>query len=166
MTDITKFGAVADLGVSALAQGSARQLILGFEAALRNVPGHVLGDCFPLKHIFTPGIYCREITLPKDVVVVGKIHRERHLNFISRGRVRVFTEDGGLEELIGPVTMVSEPGTKRTVLVLEETVWSTIHHNPDNETDLEKLEELVIAPSFAAFDAKALLHDFNVLELT
>lgn len=165
MTDITKFSAVADLGVTALQQSSARQLILGFEAALRNVPGAVLGDCFPLKHTFTPGIYSREITLPKGVVVVGKIHRERHLNFISRGHVQVFTEDGGLEELIGPITMVSEPGTKRTVHVLEETVWTTIHHNPDDLTDLDELEELVIAPSFEAYDGKA-LQDIKVLELT
>jgi hypothetical protein len=156
LTDITKFSAVADLGVPALEQKNARQLILGFEAVLSQVPGAAFGDCFPLRHIFAPGVYCREITLPKDAVLVGKIHRERHLNFISRGRVKVFTEHGGLEELTGPMTMVSEPGTKRTVHVLEETVWTTIHHNPDDLTDLEELEELVIAPSFAAYDGQAL----------
>jgi len=163
MTDITKFSAVADLGVPALQQSNARQLILGFERALTQVPGAVFGDVFALKHTFTPGIYSREITLPKGVVVVGKIHRERHLNFISRGHVQVFTEDGGLEELIGPVTMVSEPGTKRTVRVIEETVWTTIHHNPDDLTDLDELEELVIAPSFAAYDGQA-LENLKVLE--
>jgi hypothetical protein len=154
MSDLTKFSAVVDLGAPQIVE--ARNLIVGFEMSMRKIEGHMEGDCFPLKHIFTPGIYAREITLPVGAILVGKIHREQHLNFISRGRVQVFTESGGLEELEGPCTMVSDPGTKRTVHVLEETVWTTIHHNPDNHTDLEKLEEIVIAPTFEHFDMKEL----------
>jgi len=154
VSDLTKFSAVVDLGAPQIVE--ARNLILGFENAIKTLDGHMVGDCFPLKHIFTPGIYAREITLPAGAVLVGKIHREQHLNFISRGRVQVFTESGGLEELEGPCTMISEPGTKRTVHVLEETVWTTIHHNPENHTDLERLEEIVIAPTFEHFDMKEL----------
>ncbi len=134
MSSVIEFAAITDLGVSALEAGRSRSLILGFENALSRVDGAMFDDCFPLKHIFTPGVYAREILLPANSVIVGKIHRERHLNFISRGRVRVYTEQEGLRELTGPLTMVSEPGTKRAVLVLEETVWTTIHHNPTNET--------------------------------
>lgn len=137
---------------------TSRNRILAFQDVLMNTEGRAVGDCFPLRHIFTPGIYTREITLPAGVVLVGKIHRERHVNFISRGRVQVYTEQGGLEELIGPLTMVSEPGTKRVVHVIEETVWTTIHHNPTDETDLDKLEDIVIVPSFEQFDAEMLDH--------
>jgi hypothetical protein len=132
----------------ALVCSKHRELILRFEGALRGIEGAMFDDCYPLKHIFAPGIYAREITLPKGDILVGKIHRHRHLNFMMSGHVQVFTEQGGLEDMTGPITMVSEPGTKRVVHVLEETVWTTIHHNPDNETDLLKLEYIVIAPSY------------------
>lgn len=150
------FHDLIDLGTGTLAKRESRALILGFEASIRDIPGHMEGDCFPIRHIHAPGIYAREITLPVGTVLVGKIHRERHINFIERGHVQMFTEFGGLEELSGPCMLVSEPGTKRTVHVLEETVWTTVHHNPNNETDLEKLEALVIAPTFEQFDMKEL----------
>lgn len=159
------FRSIVDLGTGAIAQSDARNKILGFENVLLGIDGHMEGDCFPLRHIFTPGIYAREITLPKGSTLVGKIHRHKHLNFISRGHVQMFTEQGGKEELHGPIMMVSEPGTKRTIHVLEETVWTTIHANPTDETDLEKIEEFVIVPSFEQFDREALQH-ITVKELT
>lgn len=130
----------------------SRELILSFEQALRGVEGHAVGDCFPLRHIFAPGVYAREITLPAGAILTGKIHKEEHLNFISKGRVHVYTEQDGLQEFVGPLTMVSKPGTKRVLHVLEETVWTTIHHNPENKTDLLELEDLVIAPSYEAYE--------------
>lgn len=104
----------------------------------------------PLKHTFTTGIYSREIFLPKDSIVVGKIHRHDHLNFISRGRVTVLTKDG-LQTIIGPCTMISSAGTKRAVYAHDDTVWTTIHANPDNETDLDRLEEFIIAKNYDEF---------------
>lgn len=101
-------------------------------------------DC-PVRHIFAPGAYAREITLPKGSVVIGKIHRHAHLNIISAGKVRVLTETGALE-LTAPYTFVSEVGTKRVVQALEETIWTTVHVT--NETDLEKIEDYVIAKTY------------------
>ena len=144
------FTDIADFGSTALVRAEARTKIAAAEAQLRAHPQAMFNDCFPLRHIFTPGIYAREIILPAGSILVGKIHRERHLNFISRGHVHVFTEIGLLEELRGPMTIVSEPGTKRTVVAIEETVWTTIHHNPKNLTDLGELEKLIIAPSYEA----------------
>ena len=147
---MSDFMAVLDLGTTDVVKLEARTKIMRLEAAIKAIPGHMENDCFPLKHIFAPGVYAREIMLPAGSILTGKIHREEHLNFISRGRVQVFTEHGGLEELVGPMTMISKPWTKRTVYAIEETVWTTIHHNPTNETDLVKLEEIIIAPTYGA----------------
>jgi len=68
------------------------------------------------------------------------------VNVISQGRVRVFTEQEGLLELAAPCTFVSSPGTKRAVLVLEETVWTTVHVT--DKTDLAEIEREVIASDF------------------
>ena len=102
------------------------------------------------RHYFADGIYAREITIPKGALVTGKIHRTTHLNIVSKGRIAVVTEDG--EKVIeAPCTFVAQPGTKRAGFALEETVWTTIHAS--EETDLDKLEAELIAPSFAALEA-------------
>lgn len=99
----------------------------------------------PLKHIFAPGVYAREIFIPKGTLVVGKIHKHDHLNFISVGDVTVFTKDG-CERIKAPRTMVSTSGTKRAVYTHEDTVWTTVHIT--NQTDLAKIEDEIIAKSY------------------
>ena len=96
-------------------------------------------DSIPVKHTFVNGAYAREITMPAGLLIVGKIHRHEHLNFISRGDVSVVTEEGGVERLKGPCTIVSPPGCKRVVFCHEETVWTTFHvTDAKNEADAEK----------------------------
>lgn len=107
-----------------------------------------LPDC-TLRHHFAPGCYAREMTIPKGILIIGKIHKHSHLNIISKGKVAVMTEFGPMK-MEGPCTFVSEIGTKRAVLALEETIWTTIHVT--EETDLEKIEEYVIAKDYAELD--------------
>lgn len=102
-------------------------------------------DSFPVTHHFAPGCYAREMLLPADHTIIGKIHKHSHLNIISKGKVIVSTE-GGKEEFTGPCVFTSLAGTKRAVYAVEDTVWTTIH--PTNETDLEKIEDEIIAKSF------------------
>lgn len=106
-------------------------------------------DC-PVRHIFAPGAYAREMTIPKGTVIIGKIHRHAHLNFISAGKVRVLTETG-VYEITAPHTFVSEIGTKRVVRALEDTIWTTVHVT--DEMDLEKIEDYVIAKDYDALGA-------------
>lgn len=125
-----------------------REQILNLESALSKMPGAVIGDsdAMPLKHSFADGMYVREIFIPKGFVLTGKIHRHSHPNFLMSGEVIVVTENGGRERLKGPLSMISSPGTKRAIVALEDTVWITVHAT--NETDLEKIEDYVIAKSY------------------
>tara|TARA_R110000868_G_scaffold116472_4_gene310088 strand:- start:31 stop:570 length:540 start_codon:yes stop_codon:yes gene_type:complete len=108
-----------------------------------------------LKHYFTPkdekygcSTYAREILLPKGSFVIGKIHRHQHLNFISKGKVKVFTEFGE-KSFEAPCTFVSEVGLKRAVYAEEDTIWTTVHLTEfDKESDLDKIEQEVIAPTY------------------
>jgi|JI9StandDraft_1071089.scaffolds.fasta_scaffold170722_2 hypothetical protein len=119
-----------------------------FRSSIMEVQGEMLAqpqiEC-PVTHHFAPGAYGREILLPKGSLVVGKIHKHSHINVISKGRVSVITETGR-KELSAPCTFVSDVGTKRAVYAHEDTVWTTIHVS--NETDLEKLEDDIIAKSY------------------
>lgn len=114
-----------------------------------------LEDC-TLKHYFSPKdekygccAYAREMLIPKGTLIIGKIHRHQHLNFIAKGKVIVFTEFGQ-KHLTGPCTFVSELGLKRAVYAEEDTLWTTVHLTEHSgEENLDKIEEEVIAPTYA-----------------
>jgi hypothetical protein len=129
--------------------GPSRETILRFENALRTVPQT---DC-PLKHTFAPGMYAREIFLPAETFIVGKIHKHAHLNIVTRGRCTVVTEFGRreIDASAGPVTFTSDAGSKRALYVHEDTVWTTIH--AVQSTDLAEIEREIIAPDFEELDA-------------
>ena len=102
-------------------------------------------------HHFAPHVYGREMFIPKDSVIVGKIHKHAHLNVITKGVIKVVTEFG--EEIYeGPKIWISEPGTKRAVYALEDTQWLCIHPNFEDTRDLAALEEYVIADSYDELD--------------
>ena len=97
----------------------------------------------PLKHSFSDGVYVREVTMPADSLLVGKTHRTKHLNMISKGSCILLDRETGKRTLIqAPYTFESEAGVSKVVYIIEECVWSTIHVT--DETDLDKLEELLI----------------------
>jgi hypothetical protein len=132
-----------------LAKAPSRDTILSTQGFLEQFEQT---DC-PLKHHFAPGTYAREIFLPADTFVIGKIHKHAHLNIVTRGRCLVATEFGVMEidATQGPVTFASEAGAKRALYVQEDTVWTTIHLT--TSTDLAEIEREIIAPTFAELDA-------------
>lgn len=123
--------------------GDFRQAVSALEGAMFAAGGNV--DNCPVRHIFAPGAYAREMLIPAGTVIIGKIHKHAHLNFITRGRAKVATEFGPME-ITAPCTFVSQPGTKRVVHALEDVLWTTVHIT--EETDLEKIEDYVIAKDY------------------
>jgi hypothetical protein len=124
---------------------TVRGKILEFEDKLRNLPGAMVGDCFPLKHTFVDGAYVREITMPKGALLTSKIHKIRHPYFVLKGEVSVLTENGVIR-IKAPYSGITEAGTKRVLFIHEDTVWTTVHIT--NETDLEKIEKQIIAENY------------------
>tara|TARA_E500000305_G_scaffold111783_1_gene127524 strand:+ start:7949 stop:8440 length:492 start_codon:yes stop_codon:yes gene_type:complete len=105
----------------------------------------------PLEHSFSDGIYVRKITIPAGMFIVGKIHKHDHPNFLLEGEVTVITEDG-MEELKGPLSIISKAGTKRALYAKTKLVWVTVHANPTNTEDLSKLEEEIISPTYLDYE--------------
>lgn len=100
-------------------------------------------DC-PLIHRFAPGVYLREIHMPADTAVIGKIHRTEHFNILLKGRCIMINEDGSRLELRAPLTFVSKAGVQKVLYIIEETLWQTVHVT--RETDMVKLEAELIEP--------------------
>lgn len=105
----------------------------------------------PLKHSFSPGIYARELEIPEGTLLIGKIHKHRHHNFLMKGEIIVITESGGMELLQAPLTIVSEPGTQRVGYALTDTLWTTIHTNESNTEDLKVLEEINVVDEISKY---------------
>ena len=98
----------------------------------------------PIVHRFTPGLYIRQIFMPKGTLAVSKLHKTEHPYVISQGRVSVWMPggDGEVNYLSAPHTGVTKPGTRRVLYVHEDTLWTTFH--PTTETDLGRLEALLV----------------------
>lgn len=138
--------------IAELPREEIRTAIFGLQDALLQADNRTDLACFPVRHTFAPGCYAREMTIPEGQAIIGKIHRHAHVNVISLGRARVLSEFG-VEELQAPCTFTSQPGIKRVVLALEDTVWTTIHVT--DETDLEKIEAHVIASDYSDIEIVA-----------
>lgn len=108
----------------------------------------------PIRHYFADGLYAREMTIPAGTAVIGKIHRFEHISVVSKGEIIVFTERG-MKRVSAPCTMVSPPGTKRAVIALTETVWTTFH--PTESRDLVEIEARVIIPDYDSSEFEALM---------
>jgi hypothetical protein len=114
-----------------------------------------LPDC-KVTHHFAPFdekygccTYARQMFIPKGTLIIGKIHRHQHLNFILQGKVSVATEFGK-KYFEAPCTFISEIGLKRAVIAEEDTIWTTVHLTQHcGEEHLDKIEEEVIAPNYA-----------------
>lgn len=125
-----------------------RKDILALEDKMRTIPGAFVGDTdnCPLKHSFADGVYVREIFIPKGTLIVGKLHKHAHPNFLMKGEVSVLTEEGP-RRLKAPLSMISPSGTKRVVYAHEDTIWITIHVT--KKKNLQKIEQEVIAKSYS-----------------
>lgn len=104
------------------------------------------------SHFFAPGCYARMLFIPKGDVAIGKIHKTDHFNIICKGKVSVSTEDGPLivDATARPQIVVSGTGVKKAVYAIEDTWWINIHVT--DETDLDKIEDEVIAKDFAELE--------------
>jgi hypothetical protein len=131
------------------AQDMMQKIVSSGEAA------DALPSC-TLTHTYTPihdeygaGTYARQMFIPKGTLIIGKIHRHQHLNFIMQGRVSVATEFG-TKFLTAPCVFVSEVGLKRAVYAEEDTIWVTVHQTKfTGEENLDKMEDELIAPDYS-----------------
>jgi quercetin dioxygenase-like cupin family protein len=96
-------------------------------------------------HHFAPGMYLRELTVPAGMLIVGKIHKHAHFLMVLKGRARVVSEFGD-ETLEAGYFGVSQPGVKRVVYALEDTLFLTVHANKDDAQDLIAIEAEHIEP--------------------
>lgn len=138
MNIISKPGPLAGHAGSAFVKTLAQLQVDDIEAAVKKMPQVDL----PLTHRFTPGLYIREISMPKGALVVSKIHKTEHPFVVSKGHAAVWVEGVGVVQIKAPYTGITKPGTRRILYIHEDCVWTTFH--PTNKTDPKEIEADVI----------------------
>ena len=102
-----------------------------------------------ITHYFAHGVYCRQMKVPADVILAGKIHKHDTLNILLQGEIEVAMETG-VAVMKAPYIFVSEPGIQKIARTITETIWLNVHGT--EETDLEIIEKTFTADSFDDFD--------------
>ena len=111
-------------------------------------------DNMELQHFYADGLYGRRWGCKRGVILTTRIHTVQHLSTLSRGKIAVASTDG-LRILEAGEMFVTEPGTQRVILVLEDAVFTTVHANPDNLRDPEELTaKFTIGPFEEYLEAK------------
>ena len=96
-------------------------------------------DC-PVKHMFTNGMYIREIFMPAGSLITSKIHKTEHPYTVSYGVVAVSVDGGDWDEITAPYTGITKPGTRRLLYVIEDCIWTTYHPLDDMKSEFNYLE--------------------------
>jgi hypothetical protein len=118
----------------------------------------------PLEHIFTPNLYTRVIHMPAGTIVCSRVHKFDSPFFLMEGCCSLVDQDGKRVELVAPHIGVTKAGTRRTILVHENTVWAgcfvTNETDPDTITDIftHAADETLLPEGFqqACYERKTL----------
>ena len=107
-------------------------------------------DQIPINHFFMDGVYIRKMTMYQGYIVIGAIHKHKHMCFLLEGHLSV-ASSSGVKEYIAPCYIISEPGEKRILYAHEDSYWYNTHKNPDNIEDVQELEKQIVALSYEEY---------------
>jgi hypothetical protein len=131
-----------------------RNRMLELEANILAVDGPAVEAEY--NHYFTPGVYTREMFLPAGSIWTGQIHKESSINIITKGHVKVVTDEGDYE-IHAPYTFISGPGVKKALHVVTDTTWVATYPWDGKTTDFKELAKQHLYSSYAEVD-QALEH--------
>ena len=99
-----------------------------------------LAEVARINHILSDGVYIKAFIVPKGLKFYTKRFLDNHVSILAMGSVGI---DNGREKIkiTAPMNVTLEAMTRYQIVTLEDSVWYCVHANPDNETDLEVLNE-------------------------
>jgi hypothetical protein len=101
-----------------------------------------------VENYFSLGVYARALYIPKNTILVGKIHKYPQLNFLMQGEMQVLVGEE-VQQVGAPFIVNSPAGTKRIAQALSDCLWVTIHGT--NLTNVDEIESHFIAQDEGEF---------------
>lgn len=89
-----------------------------------------------IEHQFFPGLYLRQMLIPKGTFIIGKKHKEPLLNVLSSGHMAVLMNDQ-IQELRAPF-MAYGKAERKAGYAIEDSVWCNVIQT--ELTDVEAIE--------------------------
>jgi len=96
---------------------------------------------FEMIHHFTEGLYVRQGNVPAGQLWCTRTHKTTHPFLLIKGRIEVVNEEGEHVMLSAPHMEITVPNRCRVIVFHEDSILLTIHANPFNETDPDKIAE-------------------------
>jgi hypothetical protein len=125
-----------------------RDQVMALESLMLDMPQAPGMDT---DHFFAGGMYCRRMKIPKDTVIVSKVHKTEHFFIGCVGELHVAGQ--GENYVIRPGDVVPSPiGTKRIVYALTDVVVMTVHKTDKVIADEDLEEEMVEIDPRAKYD--------------
>lgn len=90
-----------------------------------------------VEHTVEDGMYMRKLFIPKDTILVGKIHLKSCINIVASGDISLLTEHGALRVRAG-FTGVSGTGLQKLGVAHEDTVFINVFRT--DLTDIDDIE--------------------------
>lgn len=94
-----------------------------------------------IGHHFAAGIYAKESKIPAGYVVSKHTHNYSHLSILASGKA-LLTIDGQIKEYTGPACIEIKANSSHKIDAITDVIWYCLHVT--NETDLEKVDEILI----------------------
>lgn len=109
--------------------------------------GHGAVDLPPVNY-FSPGIYMREVTMYAGEIIIGHLHKTNHFNIVMSGLAEVIM-NGESYMIRGGDVFESGTNVRKSLHIIEDMRWITVHPNKDNCESVEELEDRLVEKSEA-----------------
>ena len=106
----------------------------------------------PVLHLFGPGIYIRQVTIPAGTCAIGHFQKGQHTNMMLSGRVTIVNEDKTFTTKSAPDFYIAGPGRK-IGFIHSDVTWWNIYPNPDEERDISVLEDRFLVKSIGWYES-------------
>jgi len=122
---------------------------------------HHFSDLHP---VFGCHIYGREVFVPANSVITGKIHKHPTMNILVKGKLIVMSEDGK-RVVEAPATYMAKTGERKVGYTLEDCVWITvILTDKAGEENIDDIIEFQTTMSYAELGLQDSLQSMRVGE--
>jgi len=136
--DFSNFEATIPLD---LTQFTLRQKIEIIEWIMLKTMPNIVKD-LPVNHFVHGGMYCRSLTIFKNVILTGKIHLTDHICSLDKGEISVMM-DNGIKRISAPCTFKASGGTKKIGYAHTECIFTTYHAT--ELTDIQEIENTLFS---------------------
>lgn len=102
--------------------------------------GKATSDNPKVDHSFAPGVYIREMMIPKGHLFLGRAHRYGHLCQLVEGSIIMITQDKKIE-MTAPAQVQTWPGYHMVLYSLTDVIGRTIHPNVAECRDTQGMED-------------------------